>query len=188
MRSKASIYKKIIPLLFIIGQILFGFAQIKEYQIDIEESKILFKITHMGFLTVKGTFHSFSGKLVFDTEKLKSIECKIDVKSIDTKDKTRDESLIDKNYLSAQKYPYITFISTEISSKHPSLSGILKIKEVERKISMPFEFGQLKGKKALIKISTIINRKDFKLYFGPMDALIGNDIEVELKIVGINKF
>jgi polyisoprenoid-binding protein YceI len=162
------------------------YTQTQEQPINSEKSEISFTISHMGFLTVKGEFHDFSGKFVFNNGILETIACSIKVESIDTNDKTRDESLVDKAYLYAEKYPYITFISTEIKTTSIAniLTGILKIKGIEKKISMPFVMIPSKeGKENITKISTELNRQDFNLHFGTMNALVGRDIKIELKIV-----
>ena len=187
MRNKFIIHKRLIITLYLIGQASFVSAQ--SYNFDAKKSTISFKVTHMGFLTVKGEFHNFSGKFTLNNDNLEAIESNVKVESIDTKDKTRDESLVDKAYLNAGKYPYINFTSTNIKTTFNTntLTGILKIKNVKREISMPFELVRSQGKEeALLKISTSINRKDFKLNFGPMDVFIGDHIKIELKILGID--
>ncbi|NAS31890.1 hypothetical protein GTQ40_12960 [Flavobacteriaceae bacterium R38] len=172
--------KILISLLFITGgQCSLCFAQTTVYQIDYQKSKVAFSIAHMGFLTVKGQFDDFSGKLAFNSNGvLQTIESKISVKSIHTGDESRDKSLRSDAYLDADKFPQIRFYSSEINPSTHIITGFLKIKEVEKKISMPFKINQ----KGLITISTTLKRSDFKLDFGATDVLIGKNINVELEL------
>lgn len=185
MPNKISVIKNVIALFLLLGQGNYGFGQTDQYEIDLENSSIRFTISHMGVLTVKGEFQEFSGALSFNNKKLLVIECAIAVESINTKDKSRDATLLDKGYLDANEYPFISFISTTVgtTSRSKLIKGILKIKDVEKEILMPFQMIRSKDSKlAYLNISTVLRRTDFDLDFGPMDVLIGNDIKVVLKI------
>lgn len=169
----------------ILGQVFFCFSQIQEYKIDLANSAITFKISHMGVLTVKGEFQKFSGTLVFNEQELLSIKSSIVVESIHTKDNSRDATLKNEGYLDVKNYPLISFTSTDviITSSSKEIRGILKIKGATKEIELPYK--KIKSKNPelnFIKISTQISRKDFNLDFGPMDVLISNNVKVELKI------
>jgi len=61
---------------------------------------------------------------------------------------------------------------------------MLTIKDQSKEIGMPIEFSLSEDLKKLdIKISTTISRKYFELDFGPMNALIGDGVQVEVNIV-----
>lgn len=185
MLSKVIIIKNLIALFLFFGQGSFCLGQTQEYKIDLANSAITFKVSHMGVLTVKGEFQDFSGTLGFKEQELLSIECSIVVESINTKDKSRDATLKNEGYLDMKSYPLISFTSTDVKaiSSIKTIKGILKIKGVTREIELPFQM--IKSKNAefiFIKILTLISRKTFELDFGLMDDLIGNDIKVELKI------
>lgn len=161
-------------------------SQNKVYNINTEKSKIDFKIAHMGVLTVNGTFHDFSGKLTLNKNNIKKIESKIVVKSIDTKDKTRDKSLIDEAYLNDKKYPYIYFISNRVKTIRNSntVTGILRIKEIEKEIIILFEKKRTNNESEIhLKGSTKIKRQDFNLNFGALNALVGDYITINLNII-----
>ena len=169
-------------LFLLMGQGNFCVAQVETYRIDKNQSSVAFEVTHLGVLKVNGQFQDFSGMFVFVEEKLTQIESKIDVESIDTEDKSRNESLVDEGYLNAKEHPFIHFKS--ISVKDNVITGLLTIKEVEKNIEFPFH---LKKKKDFfqITISTMVSRKGFNLDFGAMDALVGDEIRIELKIVNL---
>lgn len=161
-------------------------SQNKVYNIDTEKSKIDFKIAHMGVLTINGTFHDFSGKLTLNKNNIKKIESKIVVKSIDTKDKTRDKSLIDEAYLNDKKYPYIYFISNRVKAigNSNTVTGILKIKGIEKEIIILFEKKRTNNESEInLRGSTNIKRRDFNLNFGALNALVGDYITISLNII-----
>lgn len=181
--NKRFIIKSLIVLLFLIGQGSFCLAQTKTYEIDVEKSTIAFKISNLGILMVVGNFHNFSGSFIISNDNLQSIESEISVGSIDTKDKSRDKILVDEAYLDMNKHPTFSFYSTKINNtlKSKLIIGMLKIKDVEKEISMPFKL--LKdGNSFYIKISTTLSRKEFKLDFGGMNSLIGDVIKIELEV------
>ena len=117
--------------LCIVGNLCLGFSQTKEYAIIPKESRISFKVSHMGFLTVNGEFHEFSGKLLLTHGKWQGLKSDIRVKSIDTKDTTRDKTIVGDGYLNANTYPLITFTSSRITND--TLTGYLTIKGVRKR-------------------------------------------------------
>lgn len=188
MQNRSILLKNIAVLLFFTGQISPCLAQNQHYLIDSNRSEIAFQISHMAFLTVNGKFTDYKGNLSIHNGKLQSVDCKIIVQSLDSNDKIRDESLMDKAYLDAEIYPFIMFSSTKIvSTGNTSLiTGILRIKNRERKVSIPYEIRLSKDRKEIqLRLATELNRKDFGLDFGPMDTLIGDKINIDLEILGL---
>ena len=168
--------------LFIIvtGLGFYCFSQTETSPIDSSASVVSFSVSHLGFLTVKGKFKVFSGIVIEDVNgRLKAIESSIEVYSIDTGDKARDRTLKSDTYLDAEKYPLISFQSTSIDNN--SITGRLKIKNISRKIQLPYVINST-HKKSFYTISAQLKRSDFKLDFGSMNALIGNPIKIELII------
>ena len=175
---------QIIALLIIFGQGFFSFSQTKTFQIDPNKSQVKFKVSHFGVLSVKGVFETFSGSILISENTLQKIKSEIQVSSINTNDTTRDDSLKDEAYLDVKNYPLITFNSTYIDlvSETKIITGKLKIKGIEKHISMPFEM--LKdGNYFHIKIITTIKRTDFNLDFGAMDSFVGDEIKLEILII-----
>jgi polyisoprenoid-binding protein YceI len=158
------------------------YAQTESYEIDIKQSTIAFSITHMGLLTVEGRFTGFTGNMVVDAQKqLKDIQSTISVHSIDTGDSSRDQTLRSKAYLDESTYPHITFRATQITTN--TITGILQIKEVKKEIQLPYTILNAKNTDVIgIQMTTTLSRNDFKLDFGAMNMLIGDDIDIELFI------
>ncbi|MEP1096413.1 MAG: YceI family protein [Cyclobacteriaceae bacterium] len=161
-------------------------AQIRTFRIDSEGSNLSFSVTHLGFLTVDGVFSEFSGSCITEGNDLQSVEGTVRVGSIDTNDESRDEALKSEAYLDEDSYPFISFASTDIGNGANSsiLTGVLKLKDVEKEIRIPFEFGLTENnRQCLLKVSTSIKRSDFNLDFGAMDALVGDEVKVEMEVV-----
>lgn len=166
-------------------------AQVRTFEIDSEGSDLSFSVTHLGFLTVEGVFSEFTGKCTVKKGKLQSVEGRILVRSINTNDASRDESLKSDAYLDGGSYPVITFVYTgvDISEESSILTGKLKLKDTEKEISMPFEFSLSENKEECsLKIFTSINRSEFNLDFGAMDAMVGDEVKVKLRVIGVESY
>jgi polyisoprenoid-binding protein YceI len=147
---------------------------VETYHIDPVHSTISFKVKHMMINHSIGRFNEFSGNVHFDPHDLEnsSIRITIQAASIDTYNKDRDEHLKGPDFFDATRYPTITFSSTSIARQlgHYAVSGILTIKGVTKKISLPVHIeGPVKNAKGheTIGISgeIVINRKEFGISF-----------------------
>lgn len=143
-----------------------------------QNASIEFKATHLGVLTVDGSFKSFSGKIV-RRKKEWAISGTIRVNSIATGNVDRDQTILQSQYLDADRYPEITFTGTGIErDTKKNASGNLTLKGITRPLSFSFS----KKGNYYISETIILNRAEFKLDFGGMDTLIGKEIEVILKL------
>lgn len=175
----------VIILLLCLGQFADVQAQEQNFQVDPEASTISFEITHLGYLTVEGTFHRFRGSFKMDGDSISSVLGIIEVASIDTEDKSRDESLRSDAYLDAEAFPHIIFKSTRTDPEEGILTGELSIKGVTRSVDLSIKsFPAQDGSSLSLHLATIINRQDFKLDFGMMDSLVGDEITIKLEVVG----
>ncbi len=140
----------------------------------------------MGFLNVEGTFSEFEASLTLENDEISQIEGKIQVASINTDEPTRDKTLKDPGYLDAENFPVISFSSR---SAYPFLgespmTGQLRIKSEEREVVIPMQMERLESSIRL-SAEVVIHRSKFNLDFGPMDALIGDEIQVSAKLAFI---
>ncbi len=180
MPSKEFIIVVFIALSRLSGQGTTCSAQ-DRYDIDLDNSKIAFSIKHLGVLAVNGRFDEFSGTLEYENERLVSIQCEVVTKSANTENNSRDEAIIGEAYLNAENYPFITFYSEEITAD--TITGRLKIKDVERSINLGYDLNdsEVNGVQ-ILTASFMIRREDFSLEFGSMDGLIGKEISLDLTI------
>ncbi len=73
----------------------------------------------MMFTTMKGRFSAVEGTILADESNPanSSVQVKIDVNSIDTRDEKRDGHLRSADFFDAETFPQITFTSTNVESK-----------------------------------------------------------------------
>ena len=88
--------------------------------------------------TVKGQFQEFSADVMVEGDELSSVTASIPVSSIDTDNEKRDGHLKSGDFFSLEKYPNITFESTEV--KDGKLVGNLTIMDTTKEVELDLEF------------------------------------------------
>ncbi|GAB2784280.1 YceI family protein [Halomonas shantousis] len=95
-------------------------AQAADYVIDTEgqHAFVQFKISHLGYSYVLGTFPDFSGNFTYDPESPEdsSVNATIQVASLDSDNAERDKHVLSEDFLNASEYPEATFKSTGFES------------------------------------------------------------------------
>lgn len=113
----------------------------------------------------KGTFGNLSANIDFDKAKLEEskITASIDVKTIDGGDPKLNNHLQAPDYFNAEKFPKITFTSTEIKAEGTAYvaKGTLNIKDSTKVIEFPFTFTENGSDKATFSGTMTINGSDF---------------------------
>lgn len=144
------------------------------WNIDPDHSVAAFSSRHMKIANVRGQFNGVSGTIIFDpgNPAAASVRAEIEVASLTTGIKKRDEHLLSPDFLEAAVYPRITFTSTKIEPSginRAKVSGDLTLRGVTRSVTFETEFfGPMKSPQALggetmvgFSASTSINRFDF---------------------------
>lgn len=184
-------------LLFFILFSTLGFAE--KYNIDLSHSSIEFKISHLTG-KVKGRFESFSGKIEFDEKNLAKgglTSAEIDVSSINTGNKQRDDHLKNEDFFDVSKFPKITFTTTKTKyngKKKGKLTGKLNMKGVTRDVVLNVEFTGTAvdpwgNHRASFSATSKINRKDFGVTWNKIldkgGLLLGEEVEIYIEVEGI---
>lgn len=147
----------------------------RHWSIDPAHSDIQFKIRHLVISTITGSFKVFSGTMVTPshddfTDAYFTLD--IDVYSIDTNNRDRDEHLKSPDFFNADAYPEIKFRSTTFTQaegdKH-KLTGDFTIKGITKQITLDVLFGgQAKDgfgiPRAGFEITGEIDRNDFDIH------------------------
>ena len=96
------------------------------YKFDSSGSTIGFTV-HQFLGTTQGKFTRFSGKIEVDREhpENSSVTAQIDVRSIDTHIKKRDDHLRSPEFFNVEKFPQITFKSRSVKRTGPQSGDIL---------------------------------------------------------------
>lgn len=129
-------------------------------KIDTSNSKVEFKVKKLFFLTVKGILPEIKGIIEMENGTISSCKINIPIVNINTKNKKRDDHLLQDDFFNVEKYPEITFVSTEIKQENNQCVAIgnLSIAGTTKQEEFPFKYskGRITGK-------LIVNRLDYKI-------------------------
>ncbi|EHA17379.1 YceI family protein [Halomonas sp. HAL1] len=119
-------------------------AQAADYQIDTEgqHAFVQFKISHLGFSYILGSFEEFEGQFAYDPEDLdaSSAEIEVQVDSLTSNHAERDRHILSGDFLNASEFPTATFTSTDFESTGDNegvLTGDLTLHGETQEIEMP---------------------------------------------------
>jgi polyisoprenoid-binding protein YceI len=133
----------------------------------------------------KGVFRSLEGQIVFDENDLAAsrMDVRVAIESIDTGNKTKDKHARGKNWLNAEKYPFISFQSKQFrSSKNGfEVEGELELHGTKKEIVIPFTFEQ-SGEGAVFEGAFSVLRKDYGIKGPFFGFTVGNDFKVNLRV------
>lgn len=174
---------------------LFGFvgiaqAAVKQFEVDANHSIFGFTASTLLF-DVQGHFDKYKVQASGDPETLADakVQIEIDVKSINTANKTRDDHLRNPDFFDAAKHPKITFTSTAVKKDGNKIvvDGTLKLHGQEKNLSIPFEVVTAKNGAGVLetvyKAELPLSRKDFGIGADSVAAKISLKDEVKLKLL-----
>ncbi len=104
-----------------------GQAMAADYKVDKEgqHAFINFKISHLGYSFIYGTFKDWDGSFSFDAAKPEDSKISITLKtaSVFTNQAERDKHISSKDFLDVAKYPEATFVSTSVKTTGKDADG-----------------------------------------------------------------
>ena len=169
------------------------------WEIDQSHSSAAFSIRHLMISTVRGTFEGISGRLVGDIDHLDqaSVELAIDVSTVDTRQKDRDNHLRSGDFFDVATHPTMTFKSRRIEAvggDRYKVTGDLTIRGTTREVAVDASYGgQSKdpwgGTRAGFTGTITLNRSDYGLVWNQAletgGVLVGDavNISVDLELV-----
>lgn len=116
---------------------------IEDYLIDNQHSYIGFKIKYFGFSPVRGRFNAFKGHILYDEKDIRKTSASlfIDVGSINTGVKMRDDDLTGAHWFDKEQFAHIHFRSIEINKTESGfkMTGLLQIKSKIDTVTIQFE-------------------------------------------------
>ncbi|HJX81053.1 MAG TPA: YceI family protein [Candidatus Udaeobacter sp.] len=165
------------------------------YRFDPSGSTIGFSV-HQFLGTTHGKFIKFNGKIDVNREhpENSSVMAQIDVRSIDTRIKKRDDHLRSAEFFNVDKYPQITFKSRSVKQTGPQsgdILGDLTIHGVTKPITLHVKLvtplNDTSRTRWGITVDPIM-RRDFNLVFAPATETVSGisqtvaiNIEIEAK-------
>ena len=144
------------------------------YRFDPSGSTIGFSV-HQFLGTTQGKFTKFNGKIDVNREhpENSSVTARIDVRSIDTRIKKRDDHLRSAEFFNVDKYPQITFKSRSVKQTGPQsgdILGDLTIHGVTKPITLQVKLltplNNMSRTRWAVTVDPI-TRRDFNLMFSP---------------------
>ncbi|MCY1411915.1 Protein YceI [compost metagenome] len=185
-------------LVLSLGSLLFGAqAMAAEYKIDKEgqHAFVNFKISHLGYSWLYGTFKDFDGAFSFDAAKPEESKVQVELKttSVDSNHAERDKHLRSADFLNVAKHPTATFASTGVKSTGDGtadISGNLTLNGVTKPVVIAAKFigeGQdpWGGYRAGFEGSTKLKLKDFAIEkdLGPASS----EVELIISVEGVRQ-
>ena len=165
--------KKTLAALAIGSALLSANVMAADYVVDKEgqHAFVDFKISHLGYSYITGTFKDIDGKFSFDAAKPEAskIEFNVNTASVFTNHAERDKHIASGDFLNAAKFAKATFVSTSVKSTGKNtadVAGDLTIAGVTKPVVVKATFlGEGKdpwgGYRAGFEGTTSIKRSDF---------------------------
>lgn len=183
---------------FTLGTLLFatGAATAADYKIDKEgqHAFVNFRIQHLGYSWLYGTFKDFDGTFTFDEKNpaADKVNVTINTTSLDTNHAERDKHLRGADFLNVGKFPQATFVSTSVKKEGEALdvTGNLTLNGVTKPVTLAAKLiGQgddpWGNKRAGFEASGKISLKDFNITtdLGPASQ----DVELIISVEGVQQ-
>ena len=165
------------------------------YRFDSSGSTIGFSV-HQFLGTTHGKFAKLNGKIDVDRERPEnsSVTAQIDVRSIDTRIKKRDDHLRSAEFFNVEKFPQIAFKSRSVKQTGPQSGDILGdltihgvTKPVTLHVKMLTPLNETNRTRWAVTTEPI-TRRDFNLMFAPaaesvsgIGQTVAINIEIEAK-------
>ncbi|EHZ6075160.1 YceI family protein [Salmonella enterica] len=183
---------------FTLASLLFttGSTVAAEYKIDKEgqHAFVNFRIQHLGYSWLYGTFKDFDGTFTFDEKNPSAdkVNVTINTNSVDTNHAERDKHLRSAEFLNVAKFPQATFTSTSVKKEGDELdiTGNLTLNGVTKPVTLEAKLmGQgddpWGGKRAGFEAEGKIKLKDFNMTtdLGPASQ----EVELIISVEGVQQ-
>jgi polyisoprenoid-binding protein YceI len=166
-----------------------------KWAIDPTHSEIGFKVKHMMFTNVSGTFAAYDATITTEDDNFENanFEFSANIDSISTNNTDRDNHLKSGDFFDADNFPKLTFKASSFTKDGDDyeITGDLSIKEVTKSVKFPVEFSGLMkdpwgNTKAGLNIYGKINRKDWGLNWNSAletgGVLVGEEVKLNIEL------
>ena len=173
-----------------------AWAAPESYKIDDSHSFANWSIRHIVGKTT-GTFTGISGKLMLDpaNPNIGNADVTISVYSLDSGHRERDAHLMTADFLDANKYPTMRFVSTGFKSTGKDtgiMSGQLTLHGSTRSVQIPYKIlgfatDPWGNQRAAFEGKFSINRSDYGItkHIDGGSGIVGNEVEITLLVEGL---
>lgn len=166
------------------------------WTIDPVHSSVEFAVKHVGIATVKGRFNEFEGRLEVGPDGAVA-SGSVEVQSVDTGEKQRDDHLRSADFFEVDAYPRIEFRSTAITSTGEDeleIDGEITIHGVTRPIKLAAELDGTEtdhqGQERVgLSASAQISRADFGMKFnaalGSGNLVVSDKVKIQVEVSAV---
>lgn len=171
-----------------------GSASAASYAIDNVHTSVIFKVSHFDIAPVYGRFNKVSGAFTYDAADVgaSKFNADIDVASIFTADRKRDDHLKGPDFFNAKQFPTITLASTAVKAGAKQDTLIVEANLTVRGVTKAITFeltktGEGKDPMGNVRVgfegTLTINRLDYGVSYAP--GGLGNDVTIIFAVEGI---
>jgi len=167
-----------------------------KWAVDAAHSEIGFKVKHMMFTNVSGSFQKFDAFIETEGDNFENakIEFTGQVDSITTGNADRDNHLRSADFFDAEKFPQLTFKATSFTKEDEGeyiLKGDLTLHGVTKPVKLDVDFGGLAkdpwgNTKVGMSVEGKINRKDWGLNWNSAleagGVLVGEEVKLAIEL------
>jgi len=172
-----------------LGSLASAKAAVETYNIDPVHTWVGFSIAHF-FTKVPGYFSNVKGTIVVDRDHLENstVEAVIEVASITTNTKMRDDDLRSTNFFAAAQFPSMTFKSKSWKNTGDNtydVTGVLTMKNVAKEVVLKVKslgFGPGMNGAAISgwEATLTLDRRDFDITAD--QGAVGNNVDVLINV------
>jgi polyisoprenoid-binding protein YceI len=172
-----------------LGSLTSARAAIETYNIDPVHTWVGFSVAHF-FTKVPGYFGKVKGTIVVDRDHIENstVEAVIEVASITTNTKMRDDDLRSTNFFAAAQFPAMTFKSSAWKSTGDNtyaVTGVLTMKNVAKEVvlkvtSLGFGPGMKGAAISGWEAKLTLDRRDFDITAD--QGAVGNSVDVLINV------
>jgi polyisoprenoid-binding protein YceI len=177
-----------------------GMARAANYQVDTVHSTVGFAIKHLGLSEVHGGFTNFTGAIEYDAAMPEEFKASgtVEVASINTGNKMRDDHLRSPDFFDAARIPEIKFETTGVKKEDGewvvtgnfTLHGVTKEIRLRGELSGPVQDPWGKTRIGL-SASATINRLDYGIIWNKTldkgGVMLGEQVKISLNIEAVQK-
>ena len=160
---------------------------------DLVHSLVSFRVRHLGLSWINGEFREWGGELIWNPEDpaTASVTVRIATASVTTRNDRRDNDLR-QNYLQADEYPEITFVSRTVDlvgDDKLKVGGDLTLHGTTRPVILDVEIGGTlstpRERRISFTATTAITRQDFGIvrnFLIEGAQIVGDEVRIQIDL------
>ena len=171
-------------------------ATLTKWKIDSMHSEIGFKVKHLMFTNVRGTFKEYDADIRMDESDFGSADIRVTINpaSVNTGDEKRDGHIRNADFFDTENFKEISFTGNSIQKNSRTsyiLNGELTMKGITNPVRLNVEFGGMikdpwGNQKAVFQVTGQIHRKDWGLNWNAAleagGVLVSDDVWINCEV------